>query len=181
MGARINENNHSVITTQRAFPLYFGIARAKSVSSANSIKFWIRQWKEMGSILNGCSHGASRTTRTPENVQLVRETVDRSLRRRRLLWKSRIVLWEEVIHEDLLFHPYKLMMVQEFNITSYGNYKNICREVLQQILSTTTFFCSYKAHFHLSGTVNKQNFRYWAEKHPRQFYEKPPHSFKVTV
>lgn len=72
-------------------------------------------------------------------------------------------------------------MVQKFNATDYGNRKNICREVLQQILPTTTFCCSYEAHFHLSRTANKQHFRYWAENNPQQFYEKPLHSYKVTV
>jgi len=33
------ENNHSVIVTQRAFRLHFGIPRAEYVPSANTIKF----------------------------------------------------------------------------------------------------------------------------------------------
>jgi hypothetical protein len=36
-------------------------------------------------------------------------------------------------------------------------------------------------HFHLSGCVNKQNFRYWAENNPRQLHEWPLHSQHVTV
>lgn len=37
------ENNHSVIATQRAFCIHFDISHAESISSANTIKFWIRQ------------------------------------------------------------------------------------------------------------------------------------------
>jgi hypothetical protein len=40
---------------------------------------------------------------------------------------------------------------------------------------------SDEAHFHLSGCVNKQNFRYWAENNPRQLQERPLHSQHVTV
>ena len=40
---------------------------------------------------------------------------------------------------------------------------------------------SDEAHFHLSGYVNKQNFRYWSESNPRSLHEKPLHSERVTV
>jgi len=40
---------------------------------------------------------------------------------------------------------------------------------------------SDEAHFHLSGFVNKQNFRYWSERNPCNLHEKPLHSEKVTV
>ena len=38
-----------------------------------------------------------------------------------------------------------------------------------------------EAHFHVSGFVNKQNFRYWSQANPRELHEKPLHSQKVTV
>lgn len=66
------ENNHSVIATQRAFRIHFGIPRTESIPSANTIKFWIQQLEETGSTLSVLGHGAPRTVRTPENVQLVR-------------------------------------------------------------------------------------------------------------
>jgi len=40
---------------------------------------------------------------------------------------------------------------------------------------------SDEAHFHVSGFVNNQNFRYWSEANPRELHEKPLHSQKVTV
>jgi hypothetical protein len=36
-------------------------------------------------------------------------------------------------------------------------------------------------NFHLSGTVNKQNFRYWAAENPRELHARPLHSPTVTV
>jgi hypothetical protein len=35
-----------------------------------------------------------------------------------------------------------------------------------------------KKKFHLSGTVNKQNFRYWAAENPRELHALPLHSQK---
>jgi hypothetical protein len=38
-----------------------------------------------------------------------------------------------------------------------------------------------EAHFHLSRLVNKQNFRYWSATNPKETYERPLHSSKVTI
>ncbi|KAJ4437679.1 hypothetical protein ANN_17824 [Periplaneta americana] len=40
---------------------------------------------------------------------------------------------------------------------------------------------SDEAHFHLSGSVNKQNFRNWAEENPKEINMRPLHSERVTV
>uniref|UniRef100_T1IEZ2 Uncharacterized protein n=1 Tax=Rhodnius prolixus TaxID=13249 RepID=T1IEZ2_RHOPR len=40
---------------------------------------------------------------------------------------------------------------------------------------------SDEAHFELSGSVNKQNFRYWASGNPQFIPEKPLHGQRVTV
>ena len=44
-----------------------------------------------------------------------------------------------------------------------------------------TLIMSDEAHFYLNGTVNKQNFRYWASENPRELHQRPLHSPKVTV
>ena len=40
---------------------------------------------------------------------------------------------------------------------------------------------SDEAHFHLSGFVNKQNFRYWSATNPIELHERPLHSSRVIV
>jgi len=55
------------------------------------------------------------------------------------------------------------------------------QEMLNRIQARSTFFSSGEAHFHLSGAVNKQNFRYWAENNSKQIHERPIYSPKVTV
>ena len=52
--------------------------------------------------------------------------------------------------------------------------------MLNHIPKPSTFFSSDEAHF-LSGAVNKQNCRYWAENNPRELHQRPLHSPKVTV
>jgi len=40
---------------------------------------------------------------------------------------------------------------------------------------------SNEAHFHLHGTVNKQNFRYWSAANPHELHQRPTYVPKVTV
>ena len=40
---------------------------------------------------------------------------------------------------------------------------------------------SDEAHYHLTGLVNKQNCRYWSDRHSRELVQKPLHSSKIMV
>ena len=53
--------------------------------------------------------------------------------------------------------------------------------MLEQIAPEAAFFGCDEAHFHLCGTVNKQNFRYWAESNHKIIQDIPLHSPKLTV
>jgi hypothetical protein len=48
-------------------------------------------------------------------------------------------------------------------------------DILNNLLMTD------EAHFHLSGSVNKQNMRYWSPVNPKELNEMPLHSPKVMV
>jgi hypothetical protein len=54
-------------------------------------------------------------------------------------------------------------------------------EILEQVATATVLLSSDEAHFHISEAVNKQNFRYWAERNPRELQERRFHSPRVTV
>ena len=78
-------------------------------------------------------------------------------------------------------HPYKIMVVQELSERDYETRTNLSRDILQSIPPTSVTICSDEAHFHLSGMVNKQNFRYWSQNNPRELHQRPLDSPKVTV
>ena len=63
----------------------------------------------------------------------------------------------------------------------YETRTNLSRDILQSIPPTSVTICSDEAHFHLSGMVNKQKFRYWSQNNPRELHQRPLHSPKVTV
>jgi hypothetical protein len=86
-----------------------------------------------------------------------------------------------ILHADLKFHPYKMMVVQELNQRDWVNCSDSCQAILKNVPANDIVLSSDEAHFHLSGCVNKQNFRYWAENNPRKLHERPIHSQRITV
>ena len=179
------ENNQSVIATQRAFRRRFNIPRNNAVPQANTIRSWVRQLEATGSTLRRDTHGRRRSIRTPENVERVRAAViqspRRSARRHAVALGISSRSLRRILHMDLHFHLYKMMMAQELNQTDFANRQNLCENMLNQIAPEAAFFSSDEAHFHLCGAVNKQNFRYWAESNPQIIQEIPLHSPKLTV
>lgn len=179
------ENNQSVIATQRAFRRWFNIPRNNAVPQANTIRSWVRQLEATGSTLRRDTHGRRRSIRTPENVERVRAAIiqspRRSARRHAVALGISSRSLRRILHMDLHFHPYKMMMAQELNQTDFANRQNLCENMLEQIAPEAAFFSSDEAHFHLCGAVNKQNFRYWAESNPQIIQEIPLHSPKLTV
>ena len=76
-----------------------------------------------------------------------------------------------ILHADLNLHPYKMVLAQELSERDHANRRAISTEILEQIPAAAVLLSSDKAHFHLSGAVNKQNFRYWAKRNPRELQE----------
>ena len=88
-----------------------------------------------------------------------------------------------ILHQNLNFHPYKLMLVQELNQQDFGRRTTFAETMLQMFEEDPelVILTSDEAHFHLNGSVNKQNFRYWSTINPRQVHEHPLHCDRVTV
>ena len=107
----------SVTEEQRVFRRQFNVGRHGRVPSRNTILAWVKKFEETGSVFT-VKHGASRTVRTPENLQRVREAFERSPRRSacqhsRILGLSRKSLFRML--KDIKFHPYKLQELQQLN------------------------------------------------------------------
>ena len=144
----------------------FGIHRNRAVPSAHAIK-----------------------TCTPENIAVVRETIERSSHRSARRHSVSLGLSEasvrRILHKDLHFYPYQSPVTHVPHERDYVNRVNFCQTFLQLINQNqelvNNLLMSDEAHFHLSGFVNKQNFRYWSATNPIELYERPLHRSKVTV
>jgi len=80
-----------------------------------------------------------------------------------------------ILHEDLKFQTYKMVMVQAINYQDTVNTKIIC-EVLLNALDNDDFnhvLMTDETNVHFCGNVNSQNCRYWATEKPRDIHQKP--------
>jgi hypothetical protein len=76
-------------------------------------------------------------------------------------------------------------MVQELLTRDLNMRRDFCTQLLEMMDILPQFLPNLitldEAHFHLSGYVNKQIFRHWAEDNPRLLHQTLLHSQKVTV
>jgi len=77
--------------------------------------------------------------------------------------------------------PYKIMVAEELSVTDSETRRTLSEDIPQHVPPTAVLWCSDEASFHLSGTVKKQYFRYWADNNPRDLHQRPLHNPRVTV
>ena len=103
----------SVIAAERQFRTHFGVGR---VPNRKTILLWIRNFRQTSSALKRKSPGTLQSVRTPETIAAVRHAVTTS---QRSAAKHALALGisdqsvRRILHLDLKFNPYKIMMVQE--------------------------------------------------------------------
>ena len=89
-----------------------------------------------------------------------------------------------ILHKYLNFHAYKTATVQELSDRDMAN-RRISSEQLLEMLNDdgiiSTLLMTDEAYFHLSGYMNKQNYRYWAPENPQELHQHPLHSEGLTV
>lgn len=172
----------------RRFRTHFEIDRNRAVPSVTSVKSWVENFENTGETTRR-KRGSARTVRTPTNIERVRVAVGtsprRSVRRHSAALGMSTRSVRRMLRLDLHFHPYKLQVVQALNDTDFAGRRQFCETLLRMIEGDDEFvhnlWMSDEAHFHLSGYVNKQNFRYWSNENPYQLHQRPLHSTKVTV
>jgi hypothetical protein len=146
---------------------------------------WISKFQTSGSVARKTRVKTPHKVRTPENIGAVKQSVNqspmRSARKHALALglSSRTV--RRILHYDLSFHPYKMMVVQQLHHRDYENRVSCCKKISENVPKKDVLITSDEAHFYLSGCVNKQNFRYWSDSNPNILHEKPLHSQRVTV
>ena len=160
------KNGESVVATQRSFRRHFSLNRHDPVPTG------IRQ---TSSALNRRRSGRPRTRTAQENVTAVADSIEqsprRSIRKHAFALHMSATSVHRILHWSLHMHPYKIMVVQELSERDYETRTNLSRDILQSIPPTSVTICSDEAHFHLSGMVNKQNFRYWSQNNLRELHQ----------
>jgi hypothetical protein len=113
------KNNDSVIVTLRIFRRHFNIHRNDSVPSRNTVLLWVRNFRETASATKRKPPGRQPSLRTPENIERVCQAFVRSpwqsASRNTIALRMSDHTVRRILHEDLHFHPYKMVMVQAIN------------------------------------------------------------------
>ena len=127
--------------------------------------------------------GPEKKVRTPERVRqaLVRSPARSARRHAAELNISRESVRRN-LQRDLRFHPYTITVVQELKARDYVQREDFAVRI--QVVfeeEENLILMSDEAHFHLNGTVNKQNCRYWSPDNPHNIHQRPLHSDRVKV
>jgi hypothetical protein len=70
---------------------------------------------------------------------------------------------QRILHGELNFHPYKIMIVQKLLPSDFVQRRLFCERMLEIIASDDVMLMMIdEAYFQLDGYVNKQNCRFWA-------------------
>lgn len=178
----------SIVLTQRQFARDFGRRR---IPSKKTIQRIIAKFRETGSVRNNNKghSGPPISVRTPAKIDTLRDRLEESPRKssRRLSQEVRISKTSvlRILHKDLHLFPYKIQILQIQTDRKKQERLAFCQDISRKIEDNPglldLIFFSDEAHFHLSGHVNRQNMRYWAEEQPHEHIEPPLSREKVTV
>jgi len=87
---------------------------------------------------------------------------------------SKTTVWR-VLRKRLVFEPYRTQMVQQLSDEDHRRWLDSCLQ-LQDLMSSDDHFLekvqfSDEATFHVSGAVNRRNFRICGSENPRAYVE----------
>jgi len=178
------KNGGSPVATECTFLIRFGLGRQEAVPDKKTIYRWVSNFRQTGSALKQTYPGRPQIATGPENVAVVGATIQKSQRHSARKHAAALRLSDRsvrrILYRDLLMHSYKIATAQKLKERDSENRTKLCRDLLNVRVTDVVCF-SDEAHFHPSGTVNKQNFRYWCEGNRRELHQRAAHDPKVTV
>ena len=149
--------------------------------SPNAIRRCVRQWREEGSVMCKRPPGRPSSVRAPYNIARVLASISRSPRRSACKHAQALCLsdrsLQRILRMDLSLHPYKVQVVHALSNRDREMGLQFCRQFVEILTENpdlpNKLLMSDEAHFHLHGTVNKQNFRYWSYANPHELHQRP--------
>lgn len=151
----------------------------------------MQKFEAIGTVAddNESCTGRPRSARTEENVELARQLFDEepstsTTKAAQELGVSQPTM-HRIVRKDLNLFPYKIQVQQPLNLHSIDSrlqFANLKVELIESgEIDVMRIWFSDECHFHLSGYVNKQNWRHWGTQHPEVYVVKPLHPQRLTV
>lgn len=130
------KNADSVVGAQRAFCREFNLPPQAPVPSRKAILLWVKNFEATASTTKKRG-GSTKTIRTPENINRVREALGRRPRRSARRHSAELGLSNRsvrrILKSDLHYHPYKIQVVQALKPNDYNNRIRFCQSMLNVI------------------------------------------------
>ncbi|GBM07331.1 hypothetical protein AVEN_198108-1 [Araneus ventricosus] len=177
----------SLTATRRSFQKRFTVPKEPD---AKTIRKLFAKFERTGSVdYNRVGNvGPRQTVVTSENVAKVSGIVQQNPRNTVRRIESEIGLkrssTQKILRNSLRMFPYKIQSNQAIPIKVVRQRFDFANEILIMIdnegFDVGCIWFTDKAHFHLNGFVNKQNWRFWGSENPHMCEGKPLHSSKVT-
>ena len=163
-------NEESVVETQRSFRIRFGFKRNDRVPGPKTIQKWISNVRATGSAVPKKLVGRAKNVGIPENIAALRASIERCA--------SNIV---QNCKANLTLRPSPALLQDELSPQDFAKHRDACNAILTAVGPATVAWTSDEAHFHLSGTVNKENFCYWASENLSKLHQRPLYSLNVAI
>lgn len=150
----------TLLSPQRLFRWHFHIPHHTRVSSHNMIYLWIQNCRSTASTAKKKPPVHVRTMRTPPNIRAVRQAMFGSPYRSAkkgaaALHLSHSSVWR-ILHNDLNFHLYKMVVVQQLSDLHEENRTIFSENFLNSLTRDEVILMHDEAHFHLLGTVKNK-------------------------
>uniref|UniRef100_A0A2S2PUW2 DUF4817 domain-containing protein n=1 Tax=Sipha flava TaxID=143950 RepID=A0A2S2PUW2_9HEMI len=103
--------------------MQFNLAHHDTVTHHNVIANWVHTFGETGSTLKPRGSGRPKTAKTPENLTRMREVIVQSPTRSARKYSIALGISNRsvrrILHQNLFFHSYKIMIVQELSLLEF--------------------------------------------------------------
>lgn len=176
----------SIVRAQRHFKRKFQI---KAAPSYKVIKRCMANFSSSGN-LDKPNPGhrpitATNATNLDKSINAIEENPNISVRRLAQHIGASVGSTHKIMRKKLSLTPYKVQICQQLQDGDYERRVRFCKWLKEKAVEDPDFLgnliTSDEAHFSLDGSVNRQNFRFWAKENPKEIREVPLHSSRVTV
>jgi len=140
---------------------------------------WVSKWRQEGLVKESKPQGHPFSAPTPDSLKRIGDSPLQSpfssAQREAFALHFNKCSIHQIFHKDLHYHPYKIQVAQELSEQDRVSRLQFFNEFLDFVKNNSnlmnTLLMSDKAHFHVSGYVNKQNCHYWAPNNPHELHQ----------
>ena len=178
--------SESIKDTQLAFRREFKVGHSPSFQTIVDL---VEKFEVEGSVKDRPQPCRPKRVRNEENIEQVKTVIERTPTKSIRKVSSEVEISRSIVQRiltiDLKMQPFKATLVHGLHEDDLPKRVEFCEWFLERQRHDPQFlhsiFFSDEASFHLTGSVNRQNERYWGIENPRALVETKSFTPKVNV